>query len=88
MIQHEDVLRDQRITWLFTLNGFLFAALAFAWDGVEALVYIFAALGIATALSSWAGLYANALAIRNLRDEKWLATEPPIAVLRALRSRR
>jgi hypothetical protein len=42
MIQHEDQLRAQRLGWLLTLNGFLFAALGFAWnsDAAEWLIVI------------------------------------------------
>jgi hypothetical protein len=36
MIQLEDVLRDQRLGWRFALNGFLFAALGFAWNSSDA----------------------------------------------------
>jgi hypothetical protein len=32
MVQHEDGLRDQRLGWLFALNGLLFTALGLVWN--------------------------------------------------------
>ena len=31
MIQHENVLVNQRLSWMFTLGGLLFAATSFLW---------------------------------------------------------
>jgi hypothetical protein len=67
MIQHEDTLRDQRLGWFLTLNGFLFAALGFAWNSSPALAYILGALGIFIALSSFLTLRVSTLAIGRLR---------------------
>jgi hypothetical protein len=70
MIQHEDDLRDQRLGWLFALNGFLFAALGFAWSDSDStpLVVVVAALGAVVAASSAAAMYASEVAIDRLRD--------------------
>jgi hypothetical protein len=70
MIQHEDDLRDQRLGWLFALNGFLFAALGFAWSDSDStpLVIVVAALGAVVAASSAAAMYASEVAIDRLRD--------------------
>jgi hypothetical protein len=70
MIQHEDTLRAQRLGWLLALNGFLFAALGFAWSETDStsLVLIVSAVGVVVAFSSAAGMYASELAIRRLRS--------------------
>jgi len=68
MIQHEDTLRDQRLGWLFALNGFLFAALGFAWAGAEStsLVLVLSAVGAVVALSVQRSLSTSVLAISKL----------------------
>jgi hypothetical protein len=68
MIQHEDTLRDQRLGWLFALNGFLFAALGFAWADAEStsLVLVLAAVGAVVALSVQRSLATSVLAISKL----------------------
>jgi len=38
MIAHEDDLINHRLTWLAQLQGFLFAALGFAWEKASVLV--------------------------------------------------
>ena len=70
MARHEDELRNQRLGWLFTLNGFLFAALAFAWNDSSSvpLVVVLSALGILVALSAAAAEHVTSLAIGNLRE--------------------
>jgi hypothetical protein len=68
MIQHEDLLRDQRLGWLLALNGFLFTALAFAWNDSAALAYILAVLGVLIAISGFATLRVSDFAIKRLRD--------------------
>jgi hypothetical protein len=67
MIEHENTLRDQRLGWMFALNGFLFTALSFAWKTSKSLSLILAALGAAMALSSLATLHVSSYAIRMLR---------------------
>lgn len=51
MIRHENDLTNHRLTWMLTLEGFLFAGIGFAWDKrpTPELVFIFAILGTATA---------------------------------------
>jgi hypothetical protein len=70
MIRHEDGLRDQRLGWLFALNGFLFAALGFAWSDSDStsLVVIVAVLGVVVGVSSACGMYASEVAIERLRE--------------------
>jgi len=69
MIRHENELMNHRISWFNTLQGLLFAALAFSWDKAEGggLVYIFSALGTLLCLSTFYSLRANLLAISTLR---------------------
>ena len=70
MIQHEDSLRDQRLGWLFALNGFLFTALGLAWGDASStsLVLIIAAVAIVVAVSTAAAMYASRVAIGRLGD--------------------
>ena len=77
MIQHEDTLRDQRLGWFLTLNGFLFAALGFAWNSSRALAYILGVLGIFIALSSFLTLRVSTLAVRKLRLYVGDSSAPP-----------
>src|SRR3954467_7252323 len=82
MIRHEDGLRDQRLGYLLTLNGFLFAALAFAWrrqgDEAVALVLVLAAVGLFVGLSAWSAQAISEAAVSNLRDSAPQHTEVPI----------
>ena len=83
MVQHEDGLRDQRLGWLFALNGLLFTALGFLWDDKSSLdlIYVLSGLGVTVSLSSLGALYANERAVRYLRglgDAKRGADQPPI----------
>src|SRR5689334_1679662 len=89
MIQHEDTLRDQRLGWLFALNGFLFAALGFAWDSADAsaLVVVLSVVGVVVAITGLAAMEASRLAIRKLASSPALQrhdeTEPPVIALRS-----
>jgi hypothetical protein len=67
MIEQENALRDQRLGWMFALNGFLFTALGFMWKNSKAVSLIIAGLGVAMAVSSYATLRVSTLAIRLLR---------------------
>lgn len=77
LIENENDLRDQTLRWLFTLNGFLFATLGFAWKDAGSLVYVLAALGVAMAVTTVAGLTAIQMAIRRLRDKASVPTDGP-----------
>lgn len=70
LIRHEDELRSQRLGWMLTASGFLFAAIAFAWANANslALVVVIAAVGISISISTLVGLHASTTAIRLLRD--------------------
>jgi hypothetical protein len=90
MIQHEDALRDQRLGWLFALNGFLFAALGLAWNRSDskALVVVLSIVGVVVALSGAAAMRASAVAVRTLgalpaAQRRDLSDEPPVIALRS-----
>jgi hypothetical protein len=70
MIRHEDKLRADKLGWLLTFNGFLFAALGFAWDADERtrLVGVLALLGVAVALSGVAAMKLSSSAVKRLRE--------------------
>jgi hypothetical protein len=70
LIQHEDTLRNQRLGWMLTATGFLFTALAFAWDAADSLplVYVIAAVGLLVSVSTLVGLHTNQLAVADLRE--------------------
>ncbi|MFW9263100.1 hypothetical protein [Nostoc sp. CALU 546] len=46
MIRHEDNLTINRLNWLITLQGLLFASLAFSWDKSRLLTYLLIFLGL------------------------------------------
>jgi hypothetical protein len=91
MIQHEDTLRDQRLGWLFALNGFLFAALGFAWSDAEStsLVLVLSGVGAVVALSVQRSLTTSVLAIRRLSriardaDSYDVSGSPPVIGMRS-----
>jgi len=66
MIKSENELINQRMTWVSTFNGFLFASIAFAWDKSQVLVTVIAFLGIAVSSLSGAALLAANRAFREL----------------------
>jgi hypothetical protein len=70
MIVHESNLMNQRLTWMMQMNGFLFAALAFAWRDSTQLVPVLAALGITTSLSIMRSLYI-AHSVCNALADQW-----------------
>jgi hypothetical protein len=82
MIQHEDTLRDQRLGWLLALSGFLFTALAFAWNDSAALAYILALLGVLSAISGLATMRVSQFAIQRLHElARELPGDTPVAGL-------
>lgn len=54
MIQCEETLLNNRINWLMTIQGLLFAGLGFSWDKKDAggLIISFALLGIFVSISA------------------------------------
>jgi hypothetical protein len=94
MIQHEDSLRDQRLGWLFALNGFLFTGLGFAWgdDDAGSLIVVLSIVGTLVALSSAVALTGNERAIAKLADlgaaRLGKELDPPVIALRSTELRR
>jgi hypothetical protein len=82
MIRHEDGLRDHRLSYLLTLNGFLFAALAFAWrrpgDEATALVALLAVVGFAVGCSAMAAQNISNHAVQKLRRRARRNPDPPV----------
>jgi hypothetical protein len=83
MIQHENELVNNRITWMATSNGLLFTALGFSWGKSTVLAYALAVLGIAVCASAFASLSIAAEAVKHL-NQLWLekliveADVPPV----------
>jgi hypothetical protein len=71
MIRHEDDLRSQRLTWLFTLDGFLFATLGLVWNDQHStlLIVALAAVGVFIGLSAVGSMRVSRMAINELREE-------------------
>jgi hypothetical protein len=96
MIQHEDSLRDQRLGWLFALNGFLFTGLGFAWpdDDSSPLIVVLSMVGVLVAVSSAVALTGNQRAIAKLADLGLAQAKqedvvlPPVIALRSTEVRR
>jgi len=70
MIEHENEQQNNRLTWLLTVQGLLFAGLSFAWDKTDArqLVQVLCLMGALVALSSWAALRVSKQAMASMRD--------------------
>ena len=75
MIYHEGELINQRIGWLVTLQGLLFAALGFAWKDAKELVYVISVLGILISVSTLAALILGGRASKTILNE-WRAHKP------------
>jgi hypothetical protein len=70
MIQHENDLRNQRLGWLFALNGFLFTAVGIFWttSKPEPFLRVIAVAGAVASLSCWVAILAGTRGIRVLND--------------------
>jgi hypothetical protein len=81
MIRHDDEQVNRRITWFCTVQGLLFAAMAFAWakPGAKPLVFVFAVLGIMVSISTYYAVRAAMLAIVSQRT--WWDEHKPKAYL-------
>lgn len=84
MIRHEDELRDDRLGYLLTLNGFLFAALAIVWNGDDgaamAFVVMLSIFGMVTGFSARAAQNISQTAVSNLREMAPDANPPIMGV--------
>jgi len=68
MIKHENELVNQRLTWLFTLQGLLFAASSFLWKENILPVIVFGFVGIISCISIGYTLKRGLNAIKDLLD--------------------
>lgn len=67
MVEHETAQVDRRLAWMCQIEGFLFAALGFAWEKGPKLVPIFAIMGIAVAVLVFNSLIASTAALNRIR---------------------
>ena len=69
MIRHENELLNHRLSWLCQIQGFLFAALAFAWKDPTAgqIIFLICLIGALVAASSYYGLNRVEMAVASLR---------------------
>ena len=68
MIRHEDVVTNNRLTWMLVSQGVLFAATAAFWKIHLAPLIVIAIMGIGTAVSVFYSLLLSRLARKHLRD--------------------
>jgi hypothetical protein len=68
MIEQENKLLNDRINWLVSIQGLLFAGLSFSWDKKDAsgLVFSFTFLGIVVALSAYSSFPFYSQSLKNL----------------------
>src|SRR5258708_13676838 len=72
MVNHESEQVHRRLSWLGTFQGFLFAALGFAWGKRKGIFLVISFLGLAIAVLVLLGLLAATFAIARIR-QYWLA---------------
>lgn len=79
MIECENRMTNDRVTWLVTIQGLLFAALGFAWDKQDTrwLITALALLGATVSLSAWTSLMISNQARRDL--VRWWDANKPAA---------
>ena len=77
MIHRENENVNYRITWLTTIQGFLFAALGIAWDKKEVVPFVrlLCILGIVVSMMIFLQLFWASKAIRRL--EQWWEDKQP-----------
>ena len=69
MIQHENDLTNQRLHWMFALQGLLFTATGFVWKDSALLVLIFSIVGCIFCISIGYTLARSLNAIKALLSE-------------------
>lgn len=75
MVAQEAEQVNRRLSWFGTLQGFLFAALAFTWDKSRTLTVVISILGLVVSLLVLIGLVAATLALERIR-KCWLENKP------------
>ena len=66
MIQHEDALLNQRLNWMWTLQGLLFAAASFIWNVDWVPVLIIASVGLIACVSIGYSINRGMRAVKDL----------------------
>lgn len=66
MIRHEDMLLNQRLTWMWTLQGLLVGGASVFWSKNAYGVLIIVAVGLLSSVSIWYSLNRGLRAIRGL----------------------
>ena len=70
MIAQENARQNERTMWLLQLQGFLFAALVFAWGKDDPLIWLLIGVGILSSLSIGKALH-YAVKVNNGLEEEW-----------------
>lgn len=68
MIKHENELINQRIGWMFTLQGLLFGGIAFLWESANPIIVILGVVGILSCMSIGYSLNRGVNAIKALLE--------------------
>ena len=68
LINCENEMINQRMSWFLILQGFMLAGLAFAWEKSVALCVVFSFIGILSSLSVGILLRYGILAIKHLEE--------------------
>ncbi len=76
LLRQENDVMNHRMTWFLTLQGFLFAALAFGWDQGSALITVLGLVGIMSSFSVGVLLRHAVLAMKHLQEAARDANEP------------
>ncbi len=66
MIEHENILLNHRMTWMWTLQGLLIAAVVFAWDQDTVLLWLICIFGVLSSASFGLSFISSVIAINNL----------------------
>lgn len=56
LVEHENIVQHNRITWFFTSQTLLFASLAFAWDKIAVLASVICTVGVISAFTAFVAL--------------------------------
>lgn len=78
LIRLENDALNYRLSWFLTLQGFLFAALAFGWDKGAALIVVFSIIGILSSLSVGILLRYGILAMKRLEEKLRTESQEPV----------
>ncbi len=66
MIEHENELLNHRMTWMWTFQGLLMGATAFAWEDSKMLLGIISFIGFTSAISFGLSFVSALRAIKNI----------------------